>query len=203
MTVLVILLIVFAALWLLSLIRLGGAVRYDGAGVTARLMAGPLKFTLYPPGKKRKPKKKRDKTAEAAQRTAEEATGKGGELPPFTRLVPLLAEAAGRLKKKIRIDDLTLHLTWASGDPAQTAMGFGRANAVMGMIWPILDHNFHVKNHDLRVDVDFEQSSPTIYCSVAATMTVGQLVALGLWVGVKLLAIRSRSRNDSAKKQEA
>jgi hypothetical protein len=81
-------------------------------------------------------------------------------------------------------------------------MGFGGANAAMGMIWPLIDNNFKVKRHDLGVAVDFDGKSPAIYCLVSLTMTVGQLVAFGVHFGVKFLMIWSRSRKGSVKKQE-
>ena len=127
---------------------------------------------------------------------------KGGMLKLFMEMLPVIGEAAGALKRKLRIDDLTIHLTWATDDPAKTALGFGRANAILGMIWPVFDHNFKVKKHDLGVAADFDQSCPTVYCNAALTMTVGQLVAFGLRFGIKLLVIWSRNRKGPAKKQE-
>lgn len=205
MTFFKVLLAILAVLWLFSLVRLGGIAQYSEEGFLFRLIVGPLRFTLFPV-KKKKPKKEKppkEKKKKAAKKSSdEEPEPKGGGLPPVMELLPLIVEAAGRLKRKIRIDDLTIHLTWASGDPFQAALGFGGANAAMGMIWPMIDHNFNVKKHDLGVAVNFERDKPDIYCKFALTMTAGQLAAFGLRFGVKLLAIWSRSRKGSAKKQE-
>lgn len=228
MTFLSVLLIVLAVLWLLGRIRLGGWVQYDGDGLAVKVLAGPLRFTVFPQKplsetekaeRKAKEEKKRAKKeaqkAKAEARRAkkeakrrdkhpgEEPEKKGGALPPLLDLLPLAAEAAGGLKKRIRIDELTVHLTWAAEDPAQAALGFGRANAVMGMIWPLLDHNFDVKKHDLGVQVDFNRSSPDVMCRAALTMRLGQLLSFGLRLGFKLLVVWSRSRKGSVKKQEA
>jgi hypothetical protein len=168
-----------------------------------RLIAGPARVTLFPGKPKEKQAKKPPKEKKKKPpKEGEQAEKKGGALPPVMELLPLVGEAAGGLKKKIRIDELTVHLTWAAADPYQTAMGFGAANAAMGMIWPLIDHNFKVKHHDLGVAVDFDEKSPVIYCCAALTMTVGQLVGFAVHLAVKFLVIWSRSRRGSAKKQE-
>ncbi len=82
-----------------------------------------------------------------------------------------------------------------------TALGYGRANAALGMIWPLIDHNFKVKEHDLGVAVDFTASSPAIFCRAALTFRLGQMISFSLRLAVKFLIIWSKSR--SAKKQEA
>jgi len=203
MKVLWVLLIILAVFWLLGRIRLGGWVQYDEDGLAAKVLAGPLKFTVFPQKPlseaekaKRKTKadkarvKKEAKKAKAeARRAKKEAKWrkkhpgeepqpekKGGALPPILDLLPLAAEAA---------------------------LGFGRANAVIGMIWPLLDNNFKVKKHDLGVRVDFNQTAPTIMCRAALTMRLGQLVSFGLRLLFKFLAVWSRSRKRSAEKQEA
>ena len=202
------LLIVVLALLLISLVRLGGQVRYSEDGLLVRLIAGPLRITLYPAKpKEKKPKKekkrKQKRTPKPDEQPGEEKPEpKGGMLKLFMEMLPVIGEAAGALRRKLRIDDLTVHLTWATDDPAKTALGFGRANAILGMIWPVFDHNFKVKKHDLGVAADFDQSRPTVYCNAALTMTVGQLVAFGLRFGIKLLVIWSRNRKGPAKKQE-
>lgn len=115
----------------------------------------------------------------------------------------MAAQAAGALRRKICVDELTLHITWADSDPAQAALGFGRANGVLGMIWALIDHNFRVKHHDLGVAVDFQGEKPLYFLKAALSMTVGQLLAFGLRFGGKLLMIWSRGQKAAEIKQEA
>lgn len=197
---------VLAVLWLLGRIRLGVRARYEEGKAEVRLLIGPVKIALYPskeraekadrPEKGKKETKKRQKAGEGAKKTAH-------PMPPVGQLLELAAQAAGALRRKIRIDELVVHITWADPDPAQAALGFGRANGALGMIWPLIDHNFHVKTHDLGVAVDFQGEKPTFFLRAALTMTVSQLLAFGLRFGGKLLMIWSRGRKAPEMKQEA
>ncbi len=230
MIALVVVAAIVAALFLISRIRVGGRIQYSEEGFYFRLLVGPLKFTLFPRKKKskeeqekkekkkerresrkkrRKDRKKRRKGRKGKRNKGktegtqeEKKTKRGGALPPLMDLLPLVADVAGRLKRKIRIDRLILRLTWASSDPFRTAMEFGAANAAMNVIWPMIDNNFRVKEYDLSVDADFDRTSPDIFCDAVLTMTIGQILSLGVRIGVQFLKIWSRSRKDSGKKQE-
>ena len=68
MTALKVLLIILLVFWLISLIRVGGRVRYGEAGLFAFALAGPLKIRLFPAKpKEEKPQKK--KKAEKRKKT--------------------------------------------------------------------------------------------------------------------------------------
>ena len=193
MTFLKVLLIVFAVLYLLIRIRLGGEAEYREGSFSLRLFLGPIKFHILPGDESGKKPKKEKKTS---KETSEQPNPKEKrKLPPVGDLLMLALEAAGALKRKIRIDELTLHLTWASEAPADTALGFGKANAALGMIWPLIDHNFHVKKHDLGVAVDFERTSPDIFAHGRLTLTVGQLLSFAVRFGIKFIRLwRSGSK---------
>lgn len=212
MTFLKVLLIVLAVLWLLSLIRLGGRVRYGAEGLFVFLLLGPVKLRLFPAKeesggewkpkpKKEKPKKK--KPAVAEQHKKEPKEGQPGTLSRLMQLLPVAGEACGALKRKIRIDDLDLQLIWGGSDPAAIALGYGRANAVLGMIWPILDNNFKVKRHSFQVGLDYDRAQPGVELTAALTLTVGQIVTLGVHYGVKALITWIRSGKPTRTKQEA
>lgn len=207
----IILLVILAVLFLLSLLKLGGMVRYSPEGLTVKVIAGPLRIGILPakpqkepkkPKKEKPPKAKKDKSKKPSEeeKPPEEKPGTVGRL---LKLLPTVAEAAGALKRKICIDRLYLAVVWGAEDAAAAALGYGRANALLGMIWPLLDNNFKVKDCDFRVDVDYEKARPEITVDAALTMTVGQLLAFGIHYGVKLLMNWSRSGKGSATQQEA
>lgn len=196
MTVLKVLLALLLALWLVSLIRVGGRVRYGQAGLFVTVLAGPLRIQLIPMKEKpEKKKKKREKPPKAKHITEKKPKPEGqpGTLSRLMQLLPVAAEAAGRLKRKIRIDELDLALVWGGTDAAAAALGYGRANAALGMIWPLLDNNFKVKRHAFRVELDYGRTEPAVELAAAVTMTIGQVVALSVHYGVKALIVWIRS----------
>ena len=207
MTFLKVLLILLAVLWLLSLIRLGGRVRYGAEGLFVWVLAGPLKLQVLPPKPKekkpKKEKKKKEPPAVAEQHKKEPKEGQPGALSRLMQLLPVAGQACGALKRKIRIDDLDLQLIWGGSDPAAIALGYGQANAALGMIWPILDNNFKVKRHSFQIDLDYGRTQPGVELTAALTFTIGQIVTLSVHYGVKALVIWMKSGRPAVKRQEA
>ena len=75
--------------------------------------------------------------------------------------------AAGSLRRKISVDLLEAHILLAGGDPASVAVAYGSANAVIGMVLPLLEQNFHIRRRDIRTAVDFEKPHSEIRGSTA------------------------------------
>lgn len=219
MTFLKAVLIVLLVLWLISLIRIGGRVSYGEAGLVVTALAGPFKIQLLParperekkPQKPKKEKQKKEKAKKQKKKAPPEAegqkkepkVGKPGTLSRLMKLLPVVGQACGALKRKIRIDDLELELIWGGADPAAVALSYGRANAALGMLWPILDNNFKVKRHSFQIGVDYTLTEPAVKARAAVTMTVGQIVTLGVHYGVKALVTWIKSGRTLRKKQEA
>lgn len=118
----------------------------------------------------------------------------GGLWSLFRDAVPLVCQAAGKLLHKLRIEDLTLHLTWACEDPADAAMGYGVGEAALGTVWPLLDRAFDIRRRDVGVAVDFTRTTPVIYARALLSFTIGQLMSLGVIYGCKALALFLRHR---------
>lgn len=206
MTFLKVLLIILLALWLISLIRIGGRVQYGQAGLFATALAGPFKIQILPmkPKKEKKPKTgKRPKKEKPLKEKKPASEGQPGTLTRVKQLLPVIAQFCGALKRKIRIDDLELQLIWGGSDPAVIALGYGQANAVLGMLWPVFDHNFKVKRHAFQIDMDYGASRPTVEIQAAVTLTVGQIMILGLRYSVKMLTTWIKSGKPAGKRQEA
>lgn len=207
MTFLKVLLIILAVLWLISLIRLGGRVKYGAEGLFVWVLAGPFKLQVLPakPNKKKpkKEKKKKEPPEVAEQHKKEPKEGQPGTLSRLMQLLPVVGQACGALKRKIRIDDIDLQLIWGGSDPAAIALGYGQANAALGMIWPILDHNFKVKRRNFQIGMDYDRAQPGVELTAALTLTVGQIVTLGVHYGVKALFTWIKSGKPTRTKQEA
>lgn len=210
MTFFKVLLAVLAVLWLISLIRVGGRVSYGQAGLFAYLLMGPVKLQLFPMAnasegnwrsKAKKPKKEKPPMAEKHKK--EPGEGRPGTLSRLMKLLPVVGQACGSLKRKIRIDELELEVIWGGTDAAAVALGYGRANAALGMLWPVFDHNFKVKRHSFKISADYGRTEPAAELRAAVTMTVGQMMTLGVHYGVKALFTWIKSGRPAAKRQEA
>ncbi|MDE6841362.1 MAG: DUF2953 domain-containing protein [Oscillospiraceae bacterium] len=210
MTFFKVLLAVLAVLWLISLIRVGGRVSYGQAGLFAYLQMGPVKLQLFPMAnasegnwrsKAKKPKKEKPPMAEKHKK--EPGEGRPGTLSRLMKLLPVVGQACGSLKRKIRIDELELEVIWGGTDAAAVALGYGRANAALGMLWPVFDHNFKVKRHSFQISADYGRTEPAAELRAAVTMTVGQMMTLGVHYGVKALFTWIKSGRPAAKRQEA
>lgn len=210
MTFFKVLLAVLAVLWLISLIRVGGRVSYGQAGLFAYLLMGPVKLQLFPTAnalegnwrsKAKKPKKEKPPMAERHKKEPRE--GQPGTLSRLMKLLPVVGQACGSLKRKIRIDELELEVIWGGPDAAAVALGYGRANAALGMLWPVFDHNFKVKRHSFQISADYGRTEPAAELRAAVTMTVGQMTTLGVHYGVKALFTWIKSGRPAAKRQEA
>lgn len=192
----IILAAVLAVILLISQIRLGGHAFYGPDGIKAVIIVGFIRIQVFPPVEK---KAKKEKGPKAEKTQPESGKGKG-TVGRFMDLLPVVAEAAGALKRRIRIDRLKLSVIWGAEDPASAAIGYGRANALLGIVWPLVDNNFNVKKCDLRADVDYGKTAPEITAEAAITITVSQLVSLVTVYGIKLLTMWNRSGRQTAEK---
>lgn len=192
--------LIVLVLWLISLVRVGATVDYDRSGLMVKVRVGPVKVTLFPMKIKDKPSK-RPKKKKKPEKTEEQPKNKGGNVALVRKFLPIATDAAGRLKKKIRIDTIDLNLVWGSSDPVAAAMGYGYANVALGMLWPLIEHNFNVRERQLRTSVDFNAAQPTITIRAALSLTIGQGVVLGVVLGVKVFRLFRRYKKEQELKE--
>ncbi len=195
-------LIALAVLVLLASLPLGVSVKYDSGGPLVRLLAGPGKLTLYPrPKKKPKPEKKTsEKPAEPEKPKQEEPKPpqppkeeapkpqeKGGSLLDFLPLVKTALDLLGDFRRKLRVRNLELKLILAGNDPCDLAVNYGRANVAMGNLLPQLERLFVIKKRDIQVECDFTASETLVIARLDVTITLGRLLSLGVWYGLRAL----------------
>ena len=198
--------IFFVCLLVLAWLPLGIRVRYGEAGFEARVIAGPVKITLFP----RKKRKKKPKTTDSSEKTTEETTkassekkrpktettGKdepgmqsGGSLERFVPWIRLGLDFLGALRRKIRLDNLYLHVVLAGDDPCDLAVNYGRAWAAVGDLLPKLERIFVIRKRDIQVDCDFTAEKITVAARGDMTMTLGRTLCLGTIYGIRALKI--------------
>ena len=196
-------LIALGILILLAVLPVGVRVRYDSEGILVRVIAGPLKITVFPlPGKKKKDKKKKSKKAKAeagsedlpkppqppkASKDKKAKGEKGGSLMDFLPLVHTALDFLGDFRRKLRLDNLYLRLILAGNDPCDLAVNYGRAWAAVGNLLPQLEKWFVIKKRDIEVECDFETSETLVIARLDLTITIGRLLAAAVKFAVRAL----------------
>ena len=209
-------LITFGILFLLAILPLGVSVRYDEAGAVVKVIAGPVKITLFPRLKKdkkdkkeKKPKKEKKtepetpaepaqekpvqqpaKTDTAAQPPAKEKKEEkksGGSITDFLPLVQIALDMLGAFGRRLRVNMLELKLIMAADDPCDLAVNYGRAWAAVGNLMPRLERVFVIQKRNIEVECDFETSQTRIVARLDLTITLGRILATVVVYGIKAL----------------
>ena len=189
--------IFFAVVLLLAILPLGVFVSYDEDGVVVKIVAGPVKITLFPRPKKEKKSEKKSKKKTSAS-PAEQLPKppqppkqipekkKGGSWTDFLPLVQVALDFLGSFRRKLRVNRLDLKLTMAGDDPCDLAVNYGRAWAAVGNLMPQLERLFVIKKRNIEVACDFTASQTLVKFRSEATITLGRLVSLAVVYGIRV-----------------
>ena len=188
--------ITLAILVLLAILPLGAVVRYNSEGISLKVIAGPIRIPVLP-GKKKDPEeavqknekkpvknKNKSKSADSKQKD-EKPKQKGGPITDFLPLVKTALDLLNSFRKKLRINHLELKLIMAGDDPCDLAINYGKANAAMGNLLPLLEKVFVIKKRDIEVECDFESSQTLIIARADITITLGWLLGILFYYGVR------------------
>ena len=191
------LLVIFAILVLIGCIPVGVDARYSADGVFLTAKLGPFRLQLLPQKpkekpKKRKPQQKQPKKTPAKAEPQEKKPNPllSGGVDGLMQLLDLAFDTLGDLRRKLRVNELTLYvLIGGADDPAKAAMGYGRAWAAIGAITPSLERLFVIKKRDIRPVLDYTISNTQIDAHLVTTITIGRSLALALRAGIRFLKI--------------
>lgn len=187
-------LITLAVLVLLAVLPLGVSVCYGEDGPRVRILAGPVKFQVFPLKKKEKnsekPRKKPVKKAPAAKKTAKPAPKpeNGGSWKDFLPLVQIGLDFLNDFRRKLRVNELKLHMTMAADDPCDLAINYGKMNASLAALLAQLERFLVIKKRDVHIGCDFTARETLILARVDLTITLGRLLSIAVRYGVKALA---------------
>lgn len=202
-------LITLVILILLGVLPLGVSISYDSDGPLAKVIAGPLRLTVFPlPKKQKKEKKKKErspdpKQAVMEQQAKEEAAlpkppqppkpkkekkpgeKKGGSLRDFIPFVKLGLNFLGDFRRKLRLNHLELKLILASSDPCDLAVSYGRTWAAVGNLMAALERWFVIKKRNVEVECDFTASETLVTARLDISITLGRLLGLVAVYGIR------------------
>ena len=188
-------LITLVILVVLAWIPLGATIRYNTDGLSLKIIAGPIRLTVLPKKNKEEKSKKKPKDKSAPKKVKASSTQpatpkreeKGGPITDFLPLVNTALDLLNAFRKKLRIDRLELKLIMAADDPCDLAVNYGRAWVAVGNLFPRLERWLVIKKRDVEVECDFEASQTVVIAHVDLTITLGRLLGILIWYGVRAL----------------
>lgn len=191
-----ILAVVILVLLLIGQVRVGGRAEFNADGFFLWIRLGKFNIKILPvkpreekePQKPKKPKEKKEPKKSGKEKPPTPLSEKiGGAMEYAQALLPVGLEAAKGMWRGLRVDVLELELTAGGSDPADAAMLYGQANAILGALWFPLTKAFHVKDGTARVKLDFDAPGVTVYGQASLSIKIGTAVWVGLRAGVKAL----------------
>ena len=187
-------LIFLAIVILLVILPLGASVLYDEDGPRVRVVAGSVKIQVFPmkkkpkkdKPKKEKPKKESKKPAQAGEEQKPFPKPKtGGSWTDFLPLVQVVLDLLNDLRRKLRVNELKLHLTMAGDDPCDLAVNYGRMNASLAALLTQLERFLVIQKRDVHIDCDFAASETVILARLDLTITLGRILSIAAVYGVR------------------
>lgn len=205
-------LITLGILALLAILPLGAAVQYHSDGFFLDVIAGPVRIPILPKKKKDPNKKEKKKEKNKKSKTDKKGKGesggekkkkKGGPITDFLPLVKTVLDLLNTFRKKLRIKRLDLKLIMAADDPCDLAINYGRANAAMGNLMPQLERCFVIKKRNVDIECDFEAAQTLIIARADVTITLGWLLGIVVFYGVRglkqFLQIKNKRKGGASK----
>ncbi len=158
--------IILAAVLLVLAVLLAlpvGAVVRRRERLTVDVTVGPFSFAVYPGTgeKKKKTKIKTEAVPEEADGAPEKKPEKPGPSAAQLRwslevLPGVIAKALSRTRRRIVVSPLKVHTVFGGEDPADTAVLYGRSQALVSGLVPVLGSLVKLKHTEIRLSVDYE-----------------------------------------------
>jgi hypothetical protein len=187
--------IALAVFVLILWLPLGATARYNADGFSVKVIAGPLRIPVFPSGKKagkgKKEKKSGEKKKHATAQNKQPDTAtqdeKGGPVTDFLPVVKTVLDLLNAFRKKLRIHRLDLKWTMAGDDPCDLAINYGKAWAAVGNLMPQIERCFVIQKRNIEVACDFESSQSVIVARIDLSITLGRLLGILIWYGVRAI----------------
>lgn len=184
-----ILIVIVLLLLFFTLVPLRVSVEYRGGKPKVQLHILSFRVILYRRGEKRSTKKKEKKVKEETERI----------VPMRKALMKAIEYYRGN--KRIPINTLYLDITIGGEDPAAAAILFGVTQTGLGIMWPVLEQNFTMKEHRIRTRLDFTLEETALEYAYVS-LPVPLLKALLTVARTLIWVVRERGKEKTARQEQ-
>ena len=184
------LLIALGVLTLIAILPIGVSAIYDANGLRVYATVAMVRIMLYPAkqiDKKTKPEVKKNQPKGKSSAQKKPAAQKGGSMSDFLPVVDTVLDFVAAFGRKLRITHLQMNVILAGEDPCDLAQNYGKAWALLGNVFSLLNHAFVIKKRDLEVQCDFLADKTTVTARADLSITVGRVISLALIHGIPVL----------------
>ena len=171
--------IALATLCGLAILPIGVCAIYNEDGPIVSILIGIVRLKIFPKKEKPETKKAGDKSKEEKKR--------GGSVKDFLPLLNTVLDFLGAFRRKVRVKRLEMKLVMAGDDPCDLAVNYGKAWAALSNLMPLFERAFVIRKRDLEVECDFTADQTRISARLDVTITVGRLLTIAVYYGIKIL----------------
>lgn len=197
------------ALWVLAVLafllililftRLRVLFSANDNALTLEVRAGFFRYRVLPAPERKKPEKEsppKEPKKPSPKRTPAETAQRLLEL--IRRVWEPVTEALRRIHGAVRVDPLTVHVTYGGRDePADAAIYCGNTLAAVWAVMPVLEHLCRIPRPCITVNTDFDASNSRLQAEIGLTLRVwALLISLRPLLGL-LRKYRNTERTDS------
>jgi len=202
-------LLVLGLLFVLLLVAPVGVIcMYEKQVLTVKLRLGFFKYTAFP--RKELTERQRKKQAEkAAKKAVEKAAEEPSPPTPQSydridlvrRMLPQVSVLLEKLGRGLRIPVLLADVRFGLGGPSQTAIWYGRMQALVGQFWFLLNRYVRLRDGHIHIEPSFEKAGIEGEAQLELYMRGYTGLAIGLGLGIALLRAMKASKAAYAAKQ--
>lgn len=123
-------------------------------------------------------------------------------------LPPIILKALKRFGRRIKIEPLKIHVLVATSDPADTAMLFGRIQAVLAAVLPSVHRYVKIEEQDIRLFTDFCEEDMDFIVDAGIGISPGDILNIAFcaiggvlkwFVGFKRRATKENSEKNNSR----
>lgn len=181
----IVLAIVLALLLTALLIPVYVRITYESGVLCATMRYAKLTIPLYPGKQKNEEEDKAQPKAKPAptdEQPKEKENVNWEQIRYSLDTLPaVLTKALKRTGRRIRIEPLKLHILVATGDPADTAVLYGKLEGVLAATLPTLHRLIRIREQDIRLFPDFCEDRMDVIADVGVRIRPLDLAGVAIF----------------------